>query len=84
VELLAGDADAALPALTRAAATCVAFDFPIASVRAQLFLGLAREAKGDTAGACAAYGEVIARWHGATKSRTVIKARERATALGCK
>jgi serine/threonine-protein kinase len=84
VELLAGDADAALPALTRAAATCVAFDFPIASVRAQLFLGLAREGKGDTAGACAAYGAVIARWQGASKSRTVGKARERAVGLRCK
>ncbi len=82
--LLAGDAASALPALERAAASCVAIDFPIAATRAQLFLGEAREAKGDREGACAAYGVVLHRWGAVVgRSRTAREAAVRARALAC-
>ena len=81
---LAGDKDAALPALERAASSCVGLDFPIAATRAQLFLGEVREAEGDKAGACSAYGTVLARWGvGAIRSRTARAAADRAASLGC-
>jgi serine/threonine-protein kinase len=82
--LLAGDAASALPALERAAASCVAIDFPIAAIRAQLFLGEAREATGDRAGACSAYAAVLKRWGTMTgRSRTAREAAGRARGLGC-
>jgi serine/threonine-protein kinase len=84
VRMLVGDVDGALPILERAAGSCVAFDFPIAFVRAKLDLGVARERKGDVAGACAAYEEVIGRWGGEGRSRTARKAKERAAKIGCR
>jgi serine/threonine-protein kinase len=81
---LAGDLDEALPTLERASSDCSPVDRPIEHTRASYFLGLAREAKGDTAGACAAYGVVRDRW-GSAKPRSVTaqKAVARLRSLGC-
>jgi tetratricopeptide (TPR) repeat protein len=82
--LLTGRVDDALPLLRRAAASCLAIDFPIAHTRASFLLGQALETKGDTPGACAAYGVVRARWGAASpKSVTAERARARLAALGC-
>jgi serine/threonine-protein kinase len=85
VLLLAGRAREALEPLERGAAACDGIEFPVEKVRAYLWLGQAREASGDTAGACAAYSQVVARW-GAAKARSVTarSAIERAAALHCK
>jgi serine/threonine-protein kinase len=83
VYALAGRTADALPYLRRGAATCLALDEPVMHTRAHLFLGQALEASGDVAGACAAYGVVIARWGSAPKSLTADKARARARAIGC-
>jgi serine/threonine-protein kinase len=81
---LAGDLDDALPALERASNDCSPVDRPIEHTRASYFLGLAREAKGDTAGACAAYGVVRDRWGSAKpQSVTAQKAVARLRSLGC-
>ncbi len=83
--LRAGRVDEALPYLTRAAASCVAFRHPFVHARATMELGQALEEKGETAGACDAYAKVVARW-GNAKPRSVSaeKARARRTALACK
>jgi tetratricopeptide (TPR) repeat protein len=82
--LLGGRAAEALPWLERAAKTCRVLELPIEHTRAQLWLGLAREAQGDKAGACAAYRVVRDRW-GKAKPRSVTweKASERMRAAGC-
>jgi serine/threonine protein kinase len=82
VYLLAGDAARAVPSLERAARSCVALDFPIAHMHAYEALGRAREATGDSGGACAAYAVVIERW-GRARARTTDRARGRRRALGC-
>jgi tetratricopeptide (TPR) repeat protein len=68
-----------LPYLERATKQCLRRD-----PRDFLFLGLAREALGDTAAACTAYREVIARW-GQAKPRSVTaeKAQQHVISLGC-
>ena len=82
--LFAGDVDGAVTALGRASRMCVALDDPFRHVRAHLLLGRALEAKGDPAGACAAYGVVLTSW-GAAKPRSVSasQAKDRARALAC-
>ncbi len=82
--MLGGRTDEGLRWLERGAATCRALELPIEHTRAQLWLGLAREAKGDKAGACAAYQVVQARW-GKAKPRSVTaeKAAARLIGLGC-
>ncbi len=83
--LFAGDIDGAVTALGRASRMCVALDDPFRHVRAHLLLGRALEAKGDTAGACAAYGVVLASWGAAKpKSTSATQAKERARALACR
>lgn len=81
---LAGRIDDAITALERATNNCFPVDHPMEHTRAEYFLGLAREAKSDTAGACAAYGVVRDRW-GQSKPRSVTaqKAIARMAALGC-
>jgi serine/threonine-protein kinase len=96
VLMMAGKLDEALPVLKRAAARCSILPIdgggwswwrgyqPFAYVRSHLWLGHALEAKGDRAGACRAYGEVLHRWEGAKpRSITADEARERARVLGC-
>jgi serine/threonine-protein kinase len=82
---LAGRIDEALPLLERGATSCMALEFPVAHTRANLWLGHAREAKGDKDGACKAYQVVLSRW-GRAKPRSVSAedARLRIKALGCK
>jgi serine/threonine-protein kinase len=84
-DLLAGRIDEAAVHLARAARMCDALDDPFRHVRVQLLLGRALEAKGDTTGACAAYGEVLT-WWGAAKPRSVTaeQAKERRTRLACR
>ena len=53
IRLLAGEADAALPLLRRAAASCFALESPFDLTRANLHLGQALEKAGDTAGSYA-------------------------------
>jgi serine/threonine-protein kinase len=97
VLLMAGQVDQALPLLQRAAARCAILPIdgggwswwrgyqPFAYVKSHLWLGRALEAKGDAAGACRAYGEVLARWKDAKpRSITADEARERARVLGCR
>jgi serine/threonine-protein kinase len=81
---LGGRADDAVAWLDRATRTCRALELPVEHTRAHLWLGLAREAKGDKAGACAAYRVVRERW-GKAKPRSVTaeKAAERMRAAGC-
>ncbi len=83
--LLAGRTDDALRLLERASASCLALEFPVAHTRANLWLGRAREAKHDTAGACQAYGVVLSRWGKAVpRSVSADEARARSKTLGCK
>jgi serine/threonine-protein kinase len=81
---LGGRRDEALPALRRAARSCLALDHPVAHTKAHLFLGQALEAEGDTAGACAAFAVVRDRW-GRSNPRpaAAAAAEERLRALGC-
>jgi tetratricopeptide (TPR) repeat protein len=82
---LAGRVDDALPLLESGARACVGLDDAIPHARATLALAEAREAKGDAAGACAAYAAVIARWGEAkARSTTADLARARIKALACK
>jgi len=80
-----GRTDDAIVALGRAASSCFPLDHPIEHTRAHFELGMAREAKGDLAGACDAYAVVAKRW-GKAKPRSVTfgKARARMAALNCK
>jgi serine/threonine-protein kinase len=82
--LLAGRVDEAVSWLERATRACNLVRFPVAATRARLWLGEAREAKGDRAGACADYAAVVRRWGGAKpRSVTAEEASRRAAALGC-
>jgi serine/threonine-protein kinase len=84
VELLAGRAADALPALEEGARVCAALTHPIDAVRAIERLGAGLETKGDAAGACAAYARVLARWGQARpRSVTADRARARSRALAC-
>lgn len=82
--LLAGRGAEAVAWLTHATRSCVALSFPIEHTRAHLWLAQAREAEGDRAAACAAYGVVLHRW-GQAQPRSVSaqQARQRMTGLGC-
>jgi serine/threonine-protein kinase len=83
--LLAGRLDDAMPLLERASKSCMSLAKPVTHTRSHLWLGQAREAKHDVAGACAAYGAVIDRWGNARpRSVTADEARARQRALGCK
>ncbi|UQA60876.1 serine/threonine-protein kinase [Polyangium aurulentum] len=81
--VLDGDAAGALADLVVATADCNALGEPMRHTRAQLFLGIAREATGEREKACAAYDVVIERWGKNSMSRTAREAAKRARALGC-
>jgi serine/threonine-protein kinase len=84
VYLLAGRVDEAIQHLRRAAAECDILTSTRDHLRASLDLGRALEQNADPAGACEAYGQVLARW-GQAKPRSVTtdEARVRSKALGC-
>ena len=82
--LLAGRVDEAIPYLTKAVATCVAFRHPFVHTRALLQLGDALERKGNAPTACSAYRKVVERWGNAKpRSLSAEKASARITALAC-
>ncbi len=84
VYLLAGRVDEAVDHLRRAVAQCDLFTSTLDHVRAELNLGRALELKGDRAGACEAYGKVLAQWgHAKPRSVTADEARARSKALRC-
>jgi serine/threonine-protein kinase len=83
---LAGKPEDALTYLRQATVSCNVFDYftHIYSTWAAAELGTLLEAKGDTRGACEAYGRVLRRW-GAAKppSTTAERVRRRARVLAC-
>jgi len=81
--LVAGDVKEALPYLERGAHSCNAVHLPIEHTRANLHLGMALEQRGDVAGACAAYGVVLARWGEEHRSVSANAARAHRSALHC-
>jgi serine/threonine-protein kinase len=82
---LAGRLDDALPLLEAGARSCMTAYEPLWHVRAAFHLAQARDAKGDAAGACEAYGAVLARWGAASpRSTTAEQARARLRALKCR
>ncbi len=87
VQLQAGHPAEAIDALRAAVASCTSLDNPVAYVRAWHDLGVAlaaRDAAGNRAAACDAYGQVLARWgHAKPRSITADDARARSKALGC-
>jgi serine/threonine protein kinase/tetratricopeptide (TPR) repeat protein len=85
VDLLADRLDEAVEALRRGTATCTRLLDATTSTRGWLDLGMALERRGDRAGACDAYRTVLDRWgHARPRSVTADRARQRATALGCR
>jgi serine/threonine-protein kinase len=83
--LLAGRTDDAITWLGQATQSCAALQFPFEQTRAFLWLGQAKESKGDTKGACGAYRVVLDRWgHAKPKSVSADQARARVSALGCR
>jgi serine/threonine-protein kinase len=82
VQLLAGRTEEAIATLKKATAACHAIEEPFESTRSHALLGRALEGT-DTAGACAAYGVVLARWGGSPRSVTAHNARLRMKTLGC-
>jgi tetratricopeptide (TPR) repeat protein len=82
VYALAGRADDAIPLLQRVTSTCQTLDNALMVLRARYYLGLAYEAKGDTARAREAYEKVVATWPRTSGSRTQRRATERLAAIG--
>jgi serine/threonine protein kinase/predicted Zn-dependent protease len=79
--VLLGRPDEALPYLKRRAEGCLS---NFERVQLSDVLGQALEQKGDSAGACAAYGEVLSRFGKVRpRSRMADRAKARAKALGC-
>jgi serine/threonine-protein kinase len=82
--LLAGRAGDAVAPLRAGASSCTVLGDNLANTRAWHDLGAALETTGDNAGACQAYGVVLARWgHARPRSVTAEDARVRSKALGC-
>jgi serine/threonine-protein kinase len=82
--LLAGKPEEAARWLEAGAQSCRVLEFPVRHTEQWLWLGRARQALGDTAGACAAYGRVLARWGAAVpKSVSAADAKARSQALRC-
>jgi serine/threonine-protein kinase len=82
--LLTGRTDEAITWLGQATQSCATLQFPFEQTRAFLWLGQAKESKGDTKGACGAYRVVLDRWgHAKPKSVTADQARARVSALRC-
>ena len=82
--LLAGRVEDAVTWLEKSARACNVLDDPFSSTRAHLWLGEAREQKGDKAAACAEYAVVLDRWgHAKPRSVTADEARAHRRTLGC-
>ena len=82
--LLAGKPEVAIPHLRRQARDCWSLREIFEDVRALLDLGIALEATGDAAGACDAYGQLLARWgHATPRSVSAEAARAGVKRLHC-
>ncbi|EYF04860.1 serine/threonine-protein kinase [Chondromyces apiculatus] len=81
--VLAGRSAEAIPHLTEVTRSCSALRLPVTHTVAHHHLGLAREAQGDTAGACAAYRQLLDRWPPSSGSLTSKATSTRSRALGC-
>jgi serine/threonine-protein kinase len=82
--MIAGRHAEAIAWLEDAAKRCDLLEYPIENTRAHLWLGQAREATGDTKGACATYKVVVDRWGKAKPpSVTARDAAARIKAIGC-
>ncbi|HEY8089928.1 MAG TPA: hypothetical protein VIF09_18835, partial [Polyangiaceae bacterium] len=82
--LLGGRLDDAVTWLEKSARACNVLSDPFSSTRAHLWLGEAREQKGDKAAACSEYAVVVDRWgHARPKSVTADEARAHRRTLGC-
>ena len=83
--LLAGRVDDAIATLRKGAAVCSGVDWGFMwRIQATEALGEALELKGDTDGACAAYGQVLLRWgHAKPRSVTADAARTHSKKLRC-
>jgi len=85
VALMAGEYAQAIALLEPAVKSCNSLEEPFTTTRAHLWLGQAKEASGDTPGACSAYAEVVRRWGDAKpRSVTAEEAKRRRAALACK
>ena len=85
VYLLAGRTADAVPHLRRALASCLVLSAPFSRMHAALDLGTALEKQGDVAGACGAYGQILAAWGAASpRSVTADAARERRKSIRCR
>jgi serine/threonine protein kinase/tetratricopeptide (TPR) repeat protein len=81
---LAGQLDEAQSLLEQEVHACTAIRWAYRHVRAVYLLGRVKEARGDVAGACAAYEDVLARWgHAAPRSMTADDAKARMLLLAC-
>ena len=83
VYFLAGEYGNAEPYLERAAHGCTALDEPLRHTVATYRLGVVREARGDHAGACAAYATVLSRWANEKRSVTAKNALSRSKHMKC-
>lgn len=81
--LLAGKPEEARPYLERGVLGCQQFKEMLMYIRTLANLGIAREATGDTKGACEAYRRVLAYWGDAKDSLTAKDLEKRAKALSC-
>jgi serine/threonine protein kinase/tetratricopeptide (TPR) repeat protein len=82
--LLGGRLEDAITWLEKSAHACNVLKDPFFSTRAHLWLGEAREQKGDKAAACAEYAVVLDRWgHAKPRSVTADEARAHRRTLGC-
>jgi serine/threonine-protein kinase len=78
---VAGDFDGAIAVGEPLVRNCIP---SLHRLRALYILGRAREAKGDTPGACAEYARILARWgHAIPRSVTADETRAHASALHC-
>jgi eukaryotic-like serine/threonine-protein kinase len=83
LEARIGDLRAALPYLQSGISDCGVLEDTYRHMHVRLQIGRAREAVGDSAGACSAYREVLARWGASRASVTAREAAARAAKIGC-
>lgn len=78
---LAGHPAEALTHLLKVTASCGAFEDAMLITRARFYIGIAYEARGETALAKGAYARVLETWPATTKSRTALASEMRLKAL---
>ncbi len=73
----------AIPHLEQATKICTGTELSPWYIQDLAWLGHARDATGDKAGACAAYGRALTRWAQSKQSETIKDVTKRAKTLGC-